>query len=192
MASSSIDRSRPQFPPERFAEIVTPLLNSLVRVARRILRSDDLAWDAVQEALLTLWLEAELPPNPRAWLIRTVVNRSLHLARTRARRSKYEGHACRNCPEASGRDDPASKLENEDLVAWVYGAFSRIAPEQRDVLVLRVVEEMDYEAIAQVLQIPLGTVRSRLNRSRKAIRSLVRQLLPDESHEPVEQDEERG
>jgi RNA polymerase sigma-70 factor, ECF subfamily len=155
------------------------LLKPMTNLARRILRSDDLAWDAVQEALLSLWLETDLPPNPRAWLFRTVLNRCLHLSRTRARRRKHEGLACRIRPEASDRDDPERKRQREELAGCVYGAFTRISPEQRDVLVLRAVEEKDYETIAQSLQIPLGTVRSRLSRSRKAISALLRPLLED-------------
>ena len=156
MASSSVDRPHPKPSPERFAELVTPLLDSLVSIARRILQSDDLAWDAVQQALLTLWLEAELPPNPGAWLIRTVVNRCLHLSRTRAGRRKYEGLACRNHPEASDRDDPARKIENKDLLDWAYAALNKIESQQRAVLVLRVIEEMDYESIGLRLANPPG------------------------------------
>ncbi|MHC5540577.1 hypothetical protein ACYOEI_20340, partial [Singulisphaera rosea] len=47
---------------------VQPLLRPMVAVARKILGSDDLAWDAVQEALLSLWLEAEPPAKLRPWL----------------------------------------------------------------------------------------------------------------------------
>ena len=47
-------------------------------------------------------------------------------------------------------------------------ALSQIGPEHRDVLVLNVVERMDYRSIAATLNIPVGTVRSRLNRSRQA------------------------
>jgi len=189
MGSRAIDRPRPQTSSERFDDLATPLLKPLVGVARRILRSDDLAWDAVQEALLTLWLEAEMPPNPRAWLIRTVVNRSLHLSRTRARRRKHEELACQAHPEASQRDDPAGKLEREDLLSYVYGALTRIAPEQREILVRRAVEEQAYEEIAQGLQIPLGTVRSRLNRARRAIRTLLPGISGDEDLETRDQDE---
>ena len=189
MGSSEIDRPRPQTSSERFDDLATPLLKPLVGVARRILRSDDLAWDAVQEALLTLWLEAEMPPNPRAWLIRTVVNRSLHLSRTRAVHASMRDWPARLIPRRANCDDPASKLEREDLLGYVYGALTRIAPEQREVLVRRAVEEQAYEEIAQGLQIPLGTVRSRLNRSRKAIRALLPGISGDEDFENWDQDD---
>jgi len=156
----------------------------LLAVARRIVRSEDLAQDTVQEALLSFWLEAEVPPNPRAWLIRTVVHRSLHLSRTSARRRKHEGRACRCRPEASDRDDPARTMERDDFVGVVYGALGQIAPEHRAVLVMKNVQEMNYQAIADALHIPVGTVRSRLNRARKSVRAILRQLEPDEDHSP--------
>jgi RNA polymerase sigma-70 factor (ECF subfamily) len=183
MACSASDRPGPLspqgLPAERYDAIVLPLLSPLVSLARRILRSDDLAWDAVQEALVTLWREDQVPPNPRAWLIRTVVNRSLHLVRGRTRRRKHEGLACRRRPEASCRDDPARTLERDDLVGYVTRALTTIAPGQRDVLVLRAAEDEDYETIASRLQIPVGTVRSRLNRSRRAIRVLLGTLIEE-------------
>ena len=55
-----------------FAAATRPLLGSLVAVARRILRDEDAAWDAVQEALISLWRESEMPLNVRSWLLRTV------------------------------------------------------------------------------------------------------------------------
>jgi RNA polymerase sigma-70 factor (ECF subfamily) len=173
----------------RFAETVAPLQGPLIALARRILRSDDLALDAVQEALLSLWREADYPPNPRAWLVRAVVHRSLHLMRSRSRRRRHEARACLGRPEASDRDDPVHVIQSEDVVGKMREAFSEIAPDYREVLELRAVEELDYDAIARALRIPIGTVRSRLNRSRKAFREVLRRLLPEEDG-VMAQDEE--
>jgi RNA polymerase sigma-70 factor, ECF subfamily len=183
MASNPRDQARPWDSPGSFSELVAPLHDPLIALARRILRSDDLARDAVQEAMLSLWLEAEVPPNPRAWLVRAVVNRSLHLLRSRARRRRHEGRACLEHSEASLEDDPARRFEGEDILITVQEAFTAIAPEFRDVLVLRAVEQMDYESIATTLKIPVGTVRSRLNRSRKALRDILRRTLLGDVHE---------
>ena len=58
--------------------------------------------------------------------------------------------------------------------------LSRIAPNQSTILVLSVIEQMDYESIATALHIPIGTVRSRLNRARRALRELLIETLPEE------------
>ena len=165
-----------------FAEATRPLLGHLVSIARRILGDEDAAWDAVQEALVSLWRQDQMPTNLRAWLARAVVHRSLHLARSQSRRRKHEVQARFHRIEASDRDDPAHDLEGADLRHILENALSRIAPDQRIVLVLSVVEQMDYQSIAASLQIPIGTVRSRMNRARGALRDQLIQTLPDEYH----------
>jgi RNA polymerase sigma-70 factor, ECF subfamily len=162
-----------------FTEATRPLFGQLVSTARRALGDDDMCWDAVQEALVSLWRERQLPSNLRAWLITAVGHRSLHLARCRARRTKHENEARFERLEEVNRDDPTRNVEREELRLALDNALSRISAEHRDVLVLSVLEEMDYQAIADRLDIPLGTVRSRLNRARRSLRDALSQVLPD-------------
>ncbi len=163
-----------------FAEATHPLVGHLVSIARRILRDEDAARDAVQEALVSLWLEDAIPSNLRSWLARAVALRSLHLARCQARRRKHEIKACFQRAEKTDRDDPVHRLERKDLGRILDEALSRIVPDQRAVLVLSIVEQMDYESIAAALQIPIGTVRSRINRARRALRQVLSETLPEE------------
>ena len=142
-----------------------------------------MTWDAVQEALISLWRERQFPSNPRAWLVAAVVHRSLHLAaqaepaaRSTRTRARFE-HL-----EVVARDNPTQELEYEELRTALDNALSRISPEHRAVLALSVFEDMDYQSIAARLDIPLGTVRSRLNRSRKALRDALIRVLPDHDH----------
>jgi RNA polymerase sigma-70 factor, ECF subfamily len=167
---------------DRFAEVTQPLFGHLASVARRILDDEEMAWDAVQEALVTLWLESEMPLNPRAWLVRTVVHRSLHLARSRSRRRRHEDQARLGHVEESEQDDPARHVEADELRRILSHALQSLAPDHRSVLVLAVIEQQDYESIATSLGIPVGTVRSRLNRSRKALREVLLRLLPEGYH----------
>ena len=160
-----------------FANTTRPLLGPLVAVARRILRDEDAARDAVQEALISLWRESEMPRNVRSWLLRTVAHRSLHLARCRSRRLEHEREAGFERGVQCDRNDPARRLEGEELGCILEKALRRIAPDHRAVLVKSVIEQMDYESIAMSLQIPIGTVRSRMNRARQvASRSAHPQL----------------
>ena len=174
-----------QSPPGKereFAEATRPLFGHLVSTAHRVLGDDDMSWDAVQEALISLWRERQFPSDPRAWLVAAVVHRSLHLARCRARRTKHENRARFEHLEVVTHDNPTRELEYQELRSALDDALSRISPEHRAILVLSVFEEMDYQAIAARLDIPLGTVRSRLNRSRKALRDALIQVLPDHDH----------
>jgi RNA polymerase sigma-70 factor (ECF subfamily) len=168
---------------DRFAEVTRPLFGHLAAVARRILGDEELAWDAVQEALITLWLQNPKPSNPHAWLVRTVVHRSLHLARSRSRRRRHEDQARLERVEQSEQDDPARYVEADERRRILRQALQSLAPDHRSVLVLADIEQKDYESIAVLLGIPIGTVRSRLSRSRKALREVLVRLLPDESHD---------
>ena len=141
-----------------------------------------MTWDAVQEALISLWRERQFPADPGTWLVAAVVHRSLHLARCRARRTKHENRARFEHLEVDTQDNPTRDLEYEEFRNALDDVLARISPEHRAVLVLSVFEEMDYQAIAAKLDIPLGTVRSRLNRSRKAVRDALMLVLPDRDH----------
>ncbi|WP_406696235.1 sigma-70 family RNA polymerase sigma factor [Singulisphaera sp. Ch08] len=152
-----------------FAETVAPRLDRLYRLARRILRSDDMADDAVQEALTSLWREGRLPPNPTGWLSRAVVHRSLHLNRCRLRRRCHETRAGAHRPENQAEGEASRILEAKELGIRIEAAISRLPACFREVFVLREIEQMEYEAIAAKLRVPVGTVRSRLSRSRKAL-----------------------
>jgi RNA polymerase sigma-70 factor, ECF subfamily len=163
-----------------FTEATRPLIGHLLSIARRILGDEDAAWDAVQEALISLWLEEAMPANIRSWLASAVAHRSLHLARCQFRRRRHEIRAGFQRVEESDRDDPAHDLEGGELGSILEQALARIAPDHRTVLVLNVVEQMDYQAIASKLQIPIGTVRSRMNRARGALRQVLLQTLPED------------
>jgi RNA polymerase sigma-70 factor (ECF subfamily) len=156
-----------------FAETVTPLLNRLHQVARRILRSDDMAEDAVQEALTSLWREGRLPPNPPGWLARAVVHRSLHLNRCRRRRQCHEERACSHRSEPQQESEASRVLESRELGVRIEAAISQLPERFRAVFVLREIEQMDYGSIADALQVPVGTVRSRLSRSREALQKAL-------------------
>jgi RNA polymerase sigma-70 factor (ECF subfamily) len=159
---------------DRFAEVVNARLPGLRRLARRILRSEDLADDAVQEALSSLWNEGRMPPNPEGWLVNAVVLRSLHLNRSRRRRRDHEERACARRREHDPVGDASRPLEVAEVVRAIDAALSTLPDHLRSVFVLREAEQLDYGEIAGALQIPVGTVRSRLHRARVALQGALR------------------
>ena len=84
----------------------------------------------------------------------------------RAQRSRPEVSAGDDLPELPQRPLQADALELRDLERLL----QRLAPEQREVLLLVGVEELGYQEVAQVLGVPIGTVMSRLSRARARLR----------------------
>src|SRR5262249_51885703 len=142
-----------------------------------MLGSDDLAWDAVQEALLCLARRPEEPANLAAWLTRATANRSLHLQRIRSRRRRHEQEAAAYRLELTHRDEPCRLFLQRELQRQLDAALDRLPDDQRAVFILRELELLDYEAIAAQLKAPVGTVRSRLHRARAALREIVGEKL---------------
>jgi RNA polymerase sigma-70 factor, ECF subfamily len=153
-----------------FAELVHDHIPSMVRRARRLLGSEDLAWDAVQESLLSLWQAAEPPAEARPWLLRTVVHRCLHIRRTLHRRWRHVAQAGQLAAAVVTAHNPARELERDTVRHALRCAVSRLSFAQRRAFVLREVEGLDYRDIASRLGVPIGTVRSRLARARSALR----------------------
>ncbi len=150
---------------------VEPHLGRLLALGQRLLGSQDLAWDALQESLVSLWQLASRPAEPAAWLMQTLLHRCLHLRRCRVRRLRNEQQAGLAVADPV-RQDPADCLEQQERQQQVQDALEQLPADYRAVLVLRELEQMDYEAIASNLNLPLGTVRSRLNRARTALRAV--------------------
>ena len=108
-----------------------------------------------------------MPQNPEGWLVRAVVLRSLHLNRSRRRRRGYEGRAGAPRPEFDPCGDASRMLEAQEVAHAIAALLGELPEHLRTVFVLREAEQRDYESIAAVLGVPIGTVRSRLHRARR-------------------------
>jgi RNA polymerase sigma-70 factor, ECF subfamily len=141
----------------------------LRRYARALAGNRDDADDLVQDTLERAWSRAALwrgVADMRAWLFGIMHN--LHVdALRRGRLSVVAIDA--DTPEGAAAPTQGERLAVLDLQA----ALDRLAPEQREVLLLVALEDMAYADIARTLDIPLGTVMSRLSRGRERLRLLL-------------------
>ncbi|KAA3605664.1 MAG: RNA polymerase sigma factor [Planctomycetota bacterium] len=156
-----------------------PLLKSLpadvvprlVDKAQRLLGSPDLAEDAVQEALVALWRAEPWPQRPSAWLAGAVHLRALHIHRTLRRRAIREANAARERPlvvDGSHPEDcPICTAEEH---ARMLAALNRLRPKHRNLLVRYYFDSVDYEVLASEQGVSRGTIASRMNRAREALR----------------------
>ncbi|MEQ1892598.1 MAG: RNA polymerase sigma factor [Planctomycetota bacterium] len=148
------------------------------RLCRHLLGRAAEAEDATQEVFLKLF-ERAASFDGRArfstWLHRLTVNHCLHrIEKERLRRTDPLGEdGPQPCDPAAG---PARALEHDEARAHLAALLARLSPEHRSVLVLRELEELTYEEIAETLAVPVGTVMSRLARAREALVRLARPL----------------
>jgi len=154
---------------EAFEVLASSAADRLYGVARLILRSTDLAEDAVQEALVRAWQQLPSLRDPDrfdAWLYRLVVNACADEGRQLRRRSEQVRPLVLDC--AVG-DDTGVVADREQLER----GFSRLRPEQRAVLVLHYYRGYSAAEIAPMLGIPEGTARSRLHYATEAMRAAL-------------------
>ena len=157
-------RSRASFENEAI-----PHLESLLRTAVRMSGDRTRAEDAVQETYLRAWRSFRTyqpETNCRAWLFRILLN----VLKKAAGKKRRDPLAEAEDVEVSSKVVPlfpnAEGGNRQDILA----AVNRLAPEFRDVLWLVIVEGFAYKEAAQMLDIPMGTVMSRLYRARRELR----------------------
>jgi RNA polymerase sigma-70 factor (ECF subfamily) len=151
---------------DAFDRLVGPRLARTWRLARAILGTESDAADAVQDAWLTAWRQLPSLRDPDrfdAWIDRIVVNACRMSVRRRGR--VREIAMVDDFDQASPTPGPEQLAEREALEA----AFGRLSIDHRSILVLHHLEERPLAAIAEVLGIPVGTVKSRLHAARTAL-----------------------
>ena len=159
---------------ENIQEQIVALLPRLRRFARNLVRNphdaDDAVQIAVERALLRLdqWRsDARLD----SWLFKILRNAWIDEVRARARRAKIL------MPEEAGEQIGDATMERE-IDRWsAEAALSRLPEDQRLAISLVLVEGLSYKDAAEVLDVPLGTLTSRLARGREALQEMLR--LPE-------------
>jgi RNA polymerase sigma-70 factor (ECF subfamily) len=149
-------------------ERLVELIPRLRRYARALVGDRATADDLVQDTLERAWAKLHLyrrGTDLRAWLFTVMHN--VHVNRVRAARATDRLEE--DMPELAQRASQGDALLVRDLDR----AISRLPDEQRAVLLLVTLEEMSYDTVARTLEIPIGTVMSRLSRAREKLRAMM-------------------
>lgn len=165
----ALPREREPFTSAEFESLTRTHVRALHSIASGIVRCDDLAWDAVQETLLVFWRGSVRPVDVRGWLVRTVVHKSLHVLRARRRSARHEERAGAAREDACPLCDPLLELESRESHQQLEEALEDLSAGVRAVFLLRERSGLEYQEIGRVLRLPIGTVRSRLNRARRSL-----------------------
>lgn len=159
--------------PEIFEAEAMQHINDLYRTALRLTRSRIDADDLVQETYMQAWKsfgQYEPGTNCRAWLYKILFNKYDHHRRKVITRSKYLTEADDLVFELSPGTEPVPEtLTDREVIE----ALNALPEHYRSVVLLADVHEFDYKEVAEILQIPIGTVMSRLSRARTRLRQAL-------------------
>lgn len=170
-----------------FNEIVTRYRQRAFAMIYQMVRNEEDAWDLTQDGFFKAWKNLG---NFRGqsqfftWLYRILMNVTIDWTRRRQAKGETEfddAVALSEIEPASsttprGEMAPAARLNDKEIRARIDAAIQRLSPEHREVIVLREIEDLDYQDIADRIGIPLGSVMSRLFYARKKLQSMLRDV----------------
>jgi RNA polymerase sigma-70 factor (ECF subfamily) len=162
---------------------IEPHLGVLRRYALVLTRDADRAEDLVQEALLRAIASAHTwrpGHDPRPWLLSIVHNAHV----SRLRREQVEAASARELAAHAVPMAPAAQLDRVELGQTMV-ALMTLPEEQREVLVLVAIDGLSYKDAAEILELPIGTLMSRLARARGALRRAVGQGVTGAGERPA-------
>ncbi len=159
-----------QATPEIFEAEAMRHIDDLFRTAKRITMNQIETEDLVQETFMQAWKsfdQYELGTNCRAWLYKIMFNKFDHHRRKKFTQAKYFQEADDLVYLTAAYNAPVPEnLSDTQVIA----ALDKLPEHYRSVVLLADVHEFDYKEVAQVLDIPIGTVMSRLSRARTQLR----------------------
>ncbi|MCJ7738484.1 MAG: sigma-70 family RNA polymerase sigma factor [Anaerolineae bacterium] len=174
---------------DAFNELVLSYQHRVYNLAYRIMNDPSSAADATQEAFISAYRNNKRfrGGSFRSWLMRIVSNACYDELRRRKRRPTTSfddfGDVDEDANPAliSHQEGPAETVERRELADVLQSAIGTLPPDQRITLVLSDVEDLGYQEIADITNVSLGTVKSRLARARTKLRACLqteRELLP--------------
>ena len=164
---------------DAFGELVTRYQTRLYNAALRLVQSPDDAADVVQDAFLSAYQAIHTFKGDAeffTWLYRIAFNTAISLKRKKRPAVSLEANAGETGIDPDDPSEyvkPGAALERSEDERQLNEAIARLSPEHREVLLLKDIEGLKYEDIAELLRVPIGTIRSRLHRARLELRDLL-------------------
>ena len=161
---------------EAFGQLVTKYRIRIFNTINVIVGDENDAWDLAQEAFLKAWRSIKRFQGGSSfytWLYRITMNVTIDSLRRRGRRREVE----LDDAIPSFLPGPSVNYECAEIREQVYAALAQLTPEHRAVIVLKEIEDMQCREIADVLDLSLGTVLSRLFYGRKKLESILRPIF---------------
>lgn len=165
--------------PEIFEAEAMKHLDDLFRTAKRLTMNQTEAEDLVQETFMQAWKSFEhyeLGTNCRAWLYKILFNKFDHHRRKKYTQAKYIQEADDLVFLSAAYNTPIPETLTD---SQVLAALDKLPEHYRSVVLLADVHEFDYKEVAEVLEIPIGTVMSRLSRARTQLKKSLASMAKE-------------
>ena len=169
-----------------FDLLVIKYQHKIVQLVNRYVKDPSEAQDVAQEAFIKAYRALGNFRGDSAfytWLYRIAINTAKNYLVSRSRRSSdyqvdvQDAEAIENAPQLQGMETPERLLLNQEIIETIKTAIDKLPEEMRTAIMLREFEGMSYEQIAEAMDCPVGTVRSRIFRAREAIDNKLNPLL---------------
>jgi RNA polymerase sigma-70 factor (ECF subfamily) len=169
-----------------FDLLVIKYQHKIIQLVNRYVKDSSEAQDVAQEAFIKAYRALGNFRGESAfytWLYRIAINTAKNYLVSRARRSSdyqvdiQDAEQIENAPQLQGMETPERLLFNQEIIETIKTAIENLPEEMRVAIMLREFEGMSYEEIAEAMDCPVGTVRSRIFRAREAIDNKLTPLL---------------
>ena len=169
-----------------FDLLVIKYQHKIIQLVNRYVKDPSEAQDVAQEAFIKAYRALGNFRGDSAfytWLYRIAINTAKNYLVSRSRRSSdyqvdvQDAEAIENAPQLQGMETPERLLLNQEIIDTIKTAIDKLPEEMRTAIILREFEGMSYEEIAEAMDCPVGTVRSRIFRAREAIDNKLNPLL---------------
>jgi RNA polymerase sigma-70 factor (ECF subfamily) len=163
---------------EAFRILVVRYQDVLYRYALRMTGQADVAADLAQAAFVKAYGNLSRCRDPErfgAWLFRILVNGCKDYLKSHRRRDASLDH--RPVASAASENDPAAEVERSELRTLLDEALARLPEPQRQAFVLKHVEGLSYEEIAELLGVSIPALKMRVHRAREALRAVLEEVL---------------
>jgi RNA polymerase sigma-70 factor (ECF subfamily) len=160
---------------EEFTHQLLPLKDKLFRFSFRLLGNRDDAQDAVQDVYVKMWKMRDRLKEIRSQeALMMTTTRNLCLDRLKSKSNKFI-----TLHEEFGRGSeitPQSQIEETDMLQWVKKEINLLPEQQKTLLHLRDMEQLEFEEIAQITGFDMNYIRVNLSRARKKIRERIKEI----------------
>jgi len=169
---------------ESFGRLISKYQDRLFNSMVQILRNEVEAEDVVQDAFVLAFTKLRSFQGNSAfftWLYRIAYN--VAITRLRRRRPTVPLDGTDETSRLEFPDSgpsPDDRIQKQEQAIQINQALDRLSHEHRAILILREMDELDYDAISEILDLPIGTVRSRLHRARSRLRENLEALMNDD------------